>query len=88
MKRQTVCAALLVTFAASLGLAQGFEAEPVFDVKFLADRTPAVAGEILRLAVEISVDAGWHVNTDEPGDEFSCPPRSSSSCPMAGWRRS
>ncbi len=73
MKRQTVCAALLVTFAASLGLAQGFEAEPVFDVKFLADRTPAVAGGDLRLAVEISVNPGWHVNTDDPGDEFSWP---------------
>ena len=28
---------------------------------------------VFRLAVEISVERGWHVNSDEPGDEFSLP---------------
>jgi len=73
MKRELVCATLLMLLAASTGLAQGLDAEPVFGVKLLADRTPAVAGENLRLAVEISVRPGWHVNTDDPGDEFSWP---------------
>ncbi len=34
-----------------------------------------MAGEDLRLAVEITVERGWHVNSDEPGDEFSLPDR-------------
>ncbi len=45
----------------------------MFKVSLVTDRAPAVAGGDLRLAVEISVDPGWHVNTDDPGDEFSWP---------------
>jgi thiol:disulfide interchange protein DsbD len=30
-----------------------------------------VAGEALRLAVPVSIDRGWHINSDDPGDEFS-----------------
>jgi thiol:disulfide interchange protein DsbD len=73
MKRAIVLAAILTIFGSALGAAQGFDAEPVFTVKLLPDRVPAVAGEELRLAVEITVDRGWHVNSDNPGDDFSLP---------------
>jgi thiol:disulfide interchange protein DsbD len=51
--------------------AQGFETEPVFSIDVSADRSPLVAGETARLAVSITIDRGWHINTDDPGDEFS-----------------
>ena len=73
MKRNIACAALLMMFAANTGLAQGLDSEPVFEAKLRVDRSPAVAGEDIRLAVEISVSPGWHINTDDPGDEFSWP---------------
>lgn len=73
MHRKTVLFVLLtwiVTFAAA---AQGFKAEPVFTVELLSDRNPAVAGEGLQLAAVVTVEAGWHINSDDPGDEFSMP---------------
>jgi thiol:disulfide interchange protein DsbD len=73
MKKHMMIAALLVGFASGLVCAQGFDSEPVFKVRLLPDRSPAVAGEELRLAVELTVDRGWHVNSDDPGDEFSLP---------------
>lgn len=73
MKRQIVCVAVLMLVALVSGSAQDFESEPVFKVRLVADRAPAVAGGDLRLAAEISVEPGWHVNTDDPGDEFSWP---------------
>ena len=53
--------------------AQAFDATPVFTVALAADRSPAVAGDELRLAVVLEVEPGWHVNSDEPGDDFSLP---------------
>jgi thiol:disulfide interchange protein DsbD len=73
MKRLILCAAVLMFVAVGFGSAQDFDSEPVFKVSLVTDRAPAVAGGDLRLAVEISVDPGWHVNTDDPGDEFSWP---------------
>ncbi len=73
MKRTIVMTAILTIFGSTIAAAQGFDAEPVFQVNLLPDRVPAVAGEELRLAVEITVDRGWHVNSDNPGDEFSLP---------------
>jgi len=73
MKRQIVCAAVVLLAGVSFGSAQDFELEPVFKVTLVTDRAPAVAGGDLRLAAEISVEPGWHVNTDDPGDEFSWP---------------
>ena len=73
MKKHVMIAALLVGFASAVVFAQGFDSEPVFKVRLLPDRSPAVAGEELRLAVELTVDRGWHVNSDDPGDEFSLP---------------
>ena len=54
-------------------LGQGFKAEPVFKVDFGPDREPVVAGEVLQLAAVVTVDPGWHINSDDPGDEFSMP---------------
>ncbi len=65
--------AVLAAAVAAPAAAQGFESEPVFQVRLVADRAPAVAGEPLRLAVVLDVDRGWHVNSDEPGDDFSLP---------------
>jgi len=73
MKKHVLIAVLLGGFASGLVFAQGFDAEPVFKVQLLPDRSPAVAGEELRLAVQLTVDRGWHINSDDPGDEFSLP---------------
>ena len=73
MKKYLMIAALLVGSASGFVFAQGFDSEPVFNVRLLPDRSPAVAGEELRLAVQVTVDPGWHVNSDDPGDEFSLP---------------
>jgi len=72
--RMRRAAILILLMAATTGvLAQGFESAPVFRAQLLADREPAVAGDELRLAVVLRIDPGWHVNTDQPGDEFSMP---------------
>ena len=73
MKKFMMIAVLLMGFASGFVFAQGFDSEPVFNVRLLPDRSPAVAGEELRLAVRLTVDRGWHVNSDNPGDEFSLP---------------
>lgn len=65
--------------------AQDFEPEAVFSVQLLPDREPVVAGEELRLAVVLTVDEGWHVNSDQPGDEFSLPTELRFVLPE-GWR--
>ncbi len=74
MTRARTGAVLILLMAAALGVgAQGFDVEPVFDVELMADRTPMVAGETAQLAVVVTVDPGWHVNSDTPGDDFSMP---------------
>ncbi|MFV2071536.1 MAG: protein-disulfide reductase DsbD family protein [Thermoanaerobaculales bacterium] len=78
MQRETLRLKIVVVTVAlwcAVGIlsAQGLEPDPVFQVKLVADRSPAVAGEELRLAIVLSIDRGWHVNSDEPGDEFSLP---------------
>ncbi len=72
-----------LTMAAPAG-AQGFAPEPVFSVALTVDRAPLVAGEPYRLAVVLTIDDGWHVNSDQPGDDFSLPTTVSWSVP-AGW---
>ena len=52
---------------------QGLGGEPVFEAAIKPDRAPLVAGEPYRLAVEITVDSGWHINSNAPGDEFLVP---------------
>ena len=73
MKKTVVLAAILTMCGVGFTAAQGLDSEPVFQVQLMPDRTPAVAGDELRLIVEITVDRGWHVNSDDPGDEFSLP---------------
>jgi thiol:disulfide interchange protein DsbD len=63
---------LLTAFAVAVA-AQSFDVEPVFDVELLADRAPLVAGDAAKLAVVVTVEPGWHVNSDTPGDDFSMP---------------
>ncbi len=50
--------------------AQGF-GDPVFSVMLRPDRQPLVAGEPYRLAVIVDIDEGWHINSEDPGDEFA-----------------
>ena len=73
MQRKTSLLAILVWIVAFAAAAQGFKAEPVFTVELAPDRSPVVAGEVLQLAAVVNVEAGWHINSDEPGDEFSMP---------------
>jgi thiol:disulfide interchange protein DsbD len=64
---------VLVVLVAAVAGAQAAGPDPVFGVRLLADREPVVAGGELLLAVVLTVDRGWHVNSDDPGDEFSMP---------------
>ncbi len=63
----------MVLGMAGHAFAQGFDSEPVFKVRLLPDRDPLVAGEELHLAISIAINRGWHINSDDPGDEFSLP---------------
>jgi thiol:disulfide interchange protein DsbD len=69
---RTLVVIVSVAIAVTAG-AQGFRPEPVFGVGLEADQTPIVAGDELRLAVVVDIDEGWHINTDDPGDEFMVP---------------
>ena len=73
MKKKTLLTAALVWLVALGASAQGFNADPVFAVELVPDRSPVVAGEVLQLAAVVTVEAGWHINSDDPGDEFSMP---------------
>ncbi len=73
MKKTTILATILALCAVASPRAQGLDSEPVFKVQVVPDRSPVVAGEELRLAVVLSIDRGWHVNSDTPGEEFSLP---------------
>ena len=73
MKRAVLFACAALLFSIGPGSAQDLDSDPVFEVELSKDRSPAVAGEDLRVAVAISIQPGWHVNTDDPGDEFSWP---------------
>ena len=73
MRCKIPAAMLLALFTAALAAGQGFEAEPVFTVELVPDRMPVVAGEEFQLAAVVRVESGWHVNSDQPGDEFSMP---------------
>lgn len=53
--------------------ADGFRPESVFSVDLKADQNPIAAGSDLRLAVVVEIDEGWHINTEDPGDDFMIP---------------
>lgn len=63
----------LLWIGATGAAAQAFDVDPVFSVELQADRQPLVAGDVAQLAVVLRVDPGWHVNSDDPGDDFSVP---------------
>jgi thiol:disulfide interchange protein DsbD len=73
MKRTLVLLCVAAFCVVGQTSAQGFDTDPVFEVKLLPDRAPLVAGDELRLAIRIDVKTGWHINSDNPGDEFSLP---------------
>jgi thiol:disulfide interchange protein DsbD len=73
MRKTNILLMLLVSTALTAGSVQAFEAEAVFRVELVPDQRPAVAGSALQLAVVVTVDADWHINSDDPGDEFSMP---------------
>ena len=84
MQRKTLPAAILVCLAALGASAQGFNGDPVFTVALAPDQSPVVAGDVLQLAAVVTVEAGWHINSDNPGDEFSMPTTVGWSMPE-GW---
>jgi len=72
--RSAIYVLVLVFLACSSGAsAQLGSPKPVFDVELKADRDPVVAGDTFELAVVVEIDRGWHINSDQPGDEFSLP---------------
>jgi len=73
LSRSMAALVVLVVLATATASAQGTRSEPVFGVKLKTDREPLVAGGAAQLAVILTVDRGWHVNSDDPGDEFSMP---------------
>ncbi|MCP4898437.1 MAG: thioredoxin fold domain-containing protein [bacterium] len=73
MKHRAVLSAAIIIMSAVVAVAQGFEVEPVFRAQLEADRTPLVAGESVRLATVVEIEHGWHINSNEPGDDFSVP---------------
>jgi thiol:disulfide interchange protein DsbD len=73
MNKKIFLLAALVWIVALVVSAQGFNAEPVFTVQLVPDRSPVVAGDVLQLAAIVTVETGWHINSDDPGDEFSMP---------------
>lgn len=85
MKRFAVFILIAATIVPAAVWAQGLRPEPVFGVKLAIDREPAVAGDAIGLAIVVTVDRGWHVNSDNPGDEFSMPTTVKWTLPD-GWR--
>lgn len=83
--RSVVASVVLAVLVAAVAGVQAAGPDPVFGVRLLADREPVAAGGELRLAIELTVDRGWHVNSDEPGDEFSMPTTLEWRLPD-GWR--
>jgi thiol:disulfide interchange protein DsbD len=73
MKRFAVLFLIVAIIVPAAVWAQGLRPEPVFGVKLAVDREPAIAGDAIGLAIVVNIDRGWHVNSDQPGDEFSMP---------------
>lgn len=75
---------IAVAMTAVIVGAEGFGPEPVFSVALKADQTPIAAGSDLHLAVVVDIDEGWHINTEDPGDEFMIPTSAEWQVPE-GW---
>jgi len=73
MKQTVAFFLLMAVCSAGLAVGPGLASPPVFQVQLVPDRVPLVAGDELRLAVTVTINNGWHVSSDDPGDEFSLP---------------
>jgi len=73
MKRFAVLFLVVATVVPATIWSQGLRPDPVFGVKLAIDREPVVAGDAIGVAIAVTIDRGWHVNSDQPGDEFSMP---------------
>ena len=75
MKRFAVLFLVVAAVVPATALAQGLRPDPVFGVKLAIDREPVVAGDAIGLAIVVTIDRGWHVNSDQPGQtECACDP--------------
>ncbi len=72
-KARLVLLLLAVALVAANLPAQGFGSTPVFHLSLVADRTPLTAGGSYRLALKVSIDPGWHINSNAPGSTFAVP---------------
>lgn len=74
--------------AAALALASLTAAQPVreekAEVDLLADRTAYEPGETARVAAKVTVEEGWHVNSNTPTFEYLIPTKLDLELP-AGW---
>lgn len=72
-----VTAALLlvwgITALATPAGAQGFGGEPKAHLELVPDRTSYAPGSPARLAARVSVEPGWHVNSNTPSFEWLIP---------------
>ncbi len=72
MKFKLVLTALFLTIFTLPVMAQ-FGAENVVGVKFYTSRETVPAGKEVKLAVEMNIEAGFHINSNRPKDEFLIP---------------
>lgn len=77
---RTLSALLLAAAAANPALAGG----PVFSASASWEKSPPAAGSSATLLVAVTVQPGWHVNSNHPLDEFLIPTSVSLDLP-AGW---
>ena len=50
-----------------------FQAPAVLQVDTHVESPSARAGDLVRLVIELDIDEGWHVNSNQPLDEFLIP---------------
>ncbi|MCK6606565.1 MAG: thioredoxin fold domain-containing protein [Ignavibacteriaceae bacterium] len=72
MKLRQFLAAFLLFISAVPVMAQ-FGAENVVGVKFYTSRETVPAGKEVKLAVEMNIESGFHINSNRPKDEFLIP---------------
>ncbi len=64
---------LILFLAASVSAEAGLQTAPKADVKPVADRNAARSGEEFRVAIEVQLPEGVHVNSNEPRDSLLIP---------------
>ncbi len=68
-----LCLTLILLLAASVSAEAGLQTAPKADVKPVADRNAARSGEEFRVAIEVQLPEGVHVNSNEPRDSLLIP---------------